>query len=192
MSVKPQSQRLLFMGKQLEDQFNLFDYSVKVTYSVFCQRNVPVKLIPSQFPILHLSSFRQPITDPIHSLTPFLVQLNDLIQLFVRQPLGELENKDGNVPEGLTGEKMEVKKEEVTEVVVEDAESVHWKVGDELDCRDEEGGTRAWFEAVVKRITRNDENAGADQLTYHVMYVYLGDGEEKEYGKLFKVYLAHN
>ena len=38
----------------------------------------------------------------------------------------------------------------------------------------------------------NNENAGADQLTYHVMYVYLGDGEEKEYGKLFKVYMAQN
>ena len=30
MSVKPQLQRLLFMGKQLEDDYNLFDYSVKV------------------------------------------------------------------------------------------------------------------------------------------------------------------
>ena len=30
MNVSPKFQRLLFMGKQMEDSYNLFDYSVKV------------------------------------------------------------------------------------------------------------------------------------------------------------------
>ena len=75
----------------------------------------------------------------------------------------------------------------VSEVVVEDAESVHWKVGDKLDCRDEECGSWAWTEAIVKRITKNDENAGADLLTYHIKYEHEGEEWQGEGKRVFKV-----
>ena len=78
-----------------------------------------------------------------------------------------------------TAEVKEVKEPEVKKV--EEAESDHWKVKDKVDCRDEEGGTWAWFEAVVERITRNDEGAGADKLTYPVKY------EGEGYDRIFKV-----
>jgi len=138
MKVGHQSQKLFFMGKELEDNFSLFDYSVKV---------------------------------------------NDLIQLFVRQPLAE--HKSQNVPESSAVEKqtklVKSSEDQENDLKVEEAESEHIKVKEEVDCRDEEGGTGAWFEAVVERITANDEAAGADGLTYHVKY--------EGYDRVYKVRL---
>ena len=104
----------------------------------------------------------------------------------MRQPLGELENSNKNSQEDSTTEQ-KTEKETVSEVVVEDAESVHWKVGDKLDCRDEECGSWAWTEAIVKRITKNDENAGADLLTYHIKYEHEGEEWQGEGKRVFKV-----
>ena len=63
---------------------------------------------------------------------------------------------------------------EVKEVV--EAESDHYKVGDELDVKDAETG--AWFEAVIEKITANDDVKGLDNLTYHVKYVNYGEEQK--------------
>ena len=81
-------------------------------------------------------------------------------------PLGV--SQADNIPkEESPGKK--VVKEEVKEVV--EAESDHYKVGDEIDCKDAETG--AWFEAVIERITANDDVKGLDNLTYHVKVIIL-------------------
>ena len=64
--------------------------------------------------------------------------------------------------------------EEVENVkVVSDVESQYRKVGERVDCRDEKTG--AWFEADIKKITKNDSVKGADNLTYHVLYAGYGE-----------------
>ena len=114
MTVGPELQRLFFQGKQLENEYSLFDYNVKV---------------------------------------------NDIIQLMVRQPLGE--SQVDNIPKKTCGEdvkkevKEEIEKEEKPEIKeVADAESEVYKVQEKVDSRDDETG--AWFEAVIKKITVND------------------------------------
>ena len=67
-----------------------------------------------------------------------------------------------------------VEKKEVTQ-----AESDHYKVGDNIDCRDAETG--AWFEAVIERITANDDVRGLDSLTYHVKVIYYSTRLESCY-----------
>ena len=63
---------------------------------------------------------------------------------------------------------------EVKEVV--EAESDHYKVGHEIDVKDAETG--AWFEAVIVKITANDDVKGLDNLTYHVKYVNYGEEQK--------------
>ena len=58
---------------------------------------------------------------------------------------------------------------EVKEVV--EAESDHYKVGDEIDVKYAETG--AWFEAVIEKITANDDVKGLDNLTYHVKVIII-------------------
>jgi len=126
MKVGIELQRLFFQGKQLENEYSLFDYNVKV---------------------------------------------NDIVQLMVRQPLGE--SQKDNLPKTTAPSKDEKKEElikeekpEVKEIV--DADSESYKVGERVDCRDEESG--AWFEAKIERITANDTVQGNDGLAYHVKY----------------------
>ena len=126
MKVGIELQRLFFQGKQLENEYSLFDYNVKV---------------------------------------------NDIVQLMVRQPLGE--SQKDNLPKTTTPskeskkeEKIEEEKPEVKEVV--DADSESYKVGERVDCRDEDTG--AWFEAKIERITANDTVQGTDGLAYHLKY----------------------
>ena len=84
-----------------------------------------------------------------------------------KTPLG-LSQAD-NVPQAVESPSKKVapvEKKEVTQ-----AESDHYKVGDNIDCRDAETG--AWFEAVIERITANDDVRGLDSLTYHVKVIYF-------------------
>jgi len=124
MKVAPELQRLFFQGKQLENEYSMFDYNVKV---------------------------------------------NDMIQLMVRQPLGEI--KADNLPKK-TPTKSDIKEQEVEEKPevkeVAEAESEVFKIDERVDCRDEETG--AWFEAKIKKITVNDTVRGRDGLAYHVKY----------------------
>jgi len=125
MKVAPELQRLFFQGKQLENEYSMFDYNVKV---------------------------------------------NDMIQLMVRQPLGEsqVDNLPKKTP-SKADKKEEVVEEEKPEVKeVAEAESEVYKVGDRVDCRDEDTG--AWFEAKIELITVNDTVSGGDGLAYHVKY----------------------
>ena len=94
-----------------------------------------------------------------------MTQVNDIIQLIVRSdkmPLGV--SQADNIPDEKESPGKKVVKEEVKEVV--EAESDHYKVGEEIDCKDAETG--AWFEAVIEKITANDDVKGLDQLTYHI------------------------
>ena len=54
---------------------------------------------------------------------------------------------------------------------VVEAESDHYKVGDEIDVKDAETG--AWFEAVIEKITANDDVKGLDNLAYHVKVIIM-------------------
>jgi len=125
MKVGIELQRLFFQGKQLENEYSLFDYNVKV---------------------------------------------NDIVQLMVRQPLGE--SQKDNLPKTELSkdskEKEVSKEEEPEELKVTDAKSDLYKVGEKVDCRDEETG--AWFEAKIERITVNDSVRGSDGLAYQVMF----------------------
>jgi len=126
MKVGIELQRLFFQGKQLENEYSLFDYNVKV---------------------------------------------NDIVQLMVRQPLGE--SQKDNLPKtelSKDNKEKEVSKEEEPEEIlkVTDAESDLFEVGEKVDCRDEETG--AWFEAKIERITVNDSVRGSDGLAYQVMF----------------------
>ena len=71
-----------------------------------------------------------------------------------------------NIPEEKESPSKKVVKEEVVE-----AESDHYKVGDEIDVKDAETG--AWFEAVIEKITANDDVKGLDNLTYHVKVIII-------------------
>lgn len=140
MDVEPIQQRLLFGGKQLEDDHTMFDYNLKI---------------------------------------------NDIIQLMVRQPLGELQTN--NLPPTPSEEASKSSspgtpvEEEKEKVVVTEAESEFFKIGDLIDIRDTDEGDSAgaWFEGSVARITKEegeDVVAGCDGLTYYVKYeAYDGD-----------------
>ena len=84
-------------------------------------------------------------------------------------PLGV--SQADNIPKEKESPGKKVVKEEVVE-----AESDHYKVGDEIDVKDAETG--AWFEAVIKKITANDDVKGLDNLTYHVKYVNYGEEQK--------------
>eukprot|EP00092_Neocalanus_flemingeri_P024497 GFUD01026565.1.p1 GENE.GFUD01026565.1~~GFUD01026565.1.p1 ORF type:complete len:605 (+),score=218.89 GFUD01026565.1:105-1919(+) len=110
------------------------------------------------------------------------LKLNDIIQLMVRQPLGEIQ--DSNLPETSTNEESKTSRPATPiekESVVEDAESEFYKIGDLVDILDTEDGESAgaWFEGSIARVTREEGEgvvAGCDGLTYYVKYeAYDGD-----------------
>eukprot|EP00092_Neocalanus_flemingeri_P020389 GFUD01022087.1.p1 GENE.GFUD01022087.1~~GFUD01022087.1.p1 ORF type:complete len:755 (-),score=252.74 GFUD01022087.1:131-2395(-) len=125
MKVAPECQRLFFQGKQLESEYSLFDYNVKV---------------------------------------------NDIVQLMVRQPLGEsqVDNIQKTTPSKADKKEEVIEEEKPVVKEVADAESEVYKVGERVDCRDEDTG--AWFEAKIELITVNDTVSGSDGLAYHVKY----------------------
>jgi len=131
MDVGTELQRLFFQGKQLENDYSLFDYNVKV---------------------------------------------NDIVQLMIRQPLGESQKDNIQQKTNSKDDKKEedIKEEKPEVLEVSDAESELYKVGEKVDCRDEETG--AWFEATIERITINDSVRGSDGLAYHIKY----EGYEEE------------
>ena len=59
--VEPEHQNLFFQGKKMEDEFTLFDYSVKVN-NMGSLDNVPVKDIPKKKKRLTTSSTRGILT----------------------------------------------------------------------------------------------------------------------------------
>ena len=64
-------------------------------------------------------------------------QVNDMIQLFVRQPLAVI-NSDSSVKESKKEDSKKVEEpplEDKADLVIEDAESEHIKLKEEVDCR---------------------------------------------------------
>ena len=85
-------------------------------------------------------------------------------------PLGV--SQADNIPEEKESPGKKVVKEESVEVKeVVEAESDHYKVGDEIDAKDAETG--AWFEAIIEKITANDDVKGLDNLAYHVKVIII-------------------
>ena len=116
-----------------------------------------------------------------YSLYDYDVKVNDVIQLIVRsdkEPLGE--SQVDNIPKENVSS---TKKPEKIVKEITDGTSDHFKVGDKVDCKD--GDTGAWFEAVIERITANDDVAGVDNLTYHIKY----EGYEEDMTECAKVKL---
>ena len=110
--------------------------------------------------------------------------MNDIIQVWRRAPLADqtncTEKPDKEEEENSTAEKEEPEK--ANKVVVEEAESELFKVGDLVDILDtDEGADTAggWFEGAIAKITREEGDsvvAGCDGLTYYVKYdAFHGD-----------------
>jgi len=118
-----------------------------------------------------------------HTMFDYNLNLNDIIQLMVRQPLSEIQESNlSQTPEEKdetnSPDEIPVEKEEIT---VTDTESELYKVGDLVDILDTEDGDSAgaWFEGTVARVTKEEGKgavAGQDGLTYCVGYeAYDGD-----------------
>jgi len=115
-----------------------------------------------------------------HTMFDYNLKINDIIQLMIRQPLGE--SQAPNLPQTPTKEKSKTSRPaspvevlEKAEEVVTEVESEFYKKGDLVDILDTEEGESAggWFEGIVSKITKEEgENvvAGNDGLTYHVKY----------------------
>ena len=102
-----------------------------------------------------------------YSLYDYDVKVNDIIQLIVRvdkQPLGE--SQADNVPKSQDSPSKKPKVKVVKEV--SEATSEYYKVGEKIDCKDADTG--AWFEAIINKVTQNDDVTGVDNLTYHIKY----------------------
>jgi len=120
-----------------------------------------------------------------HTMFDYNLKVNDMIQLMIRQPLGE--SQTPNLPQTPTKEQNKSSRpgtptdEEEEKVLVEDAESEFYKLGDLIDILDTDEGESAgaWFEGSVARITKEEGEgvvAGSDGLTYYVKYeAYDGD-----------------
>jgi len=118
-----------------------------------------------------------------HTMFDYNLKVNDIIQLMVRQPLGE--SQTSNLPETPTKEKAKSSRPatpvEKEEAVVVEAESEFYKIGDLVDILDTEDGESAgaWFEGSIARVTKEEGEgvvAGCDGLTYYVKYeAYDGD-----------------
>jgi len=117
-----------------------------------------------------------------NTMFDYNLKVNDIIQLMIRQPLGE--SQTPNLPQTPSVEKKEnAEQEDIAkkENVIKDAESEFYKLKDIVDILDTEDGDSAgaWFEGIIARITKEEGSnvvAGSDGLTYYVKYeAYDGD-----------------
>jgi len=112
------------------------------------------------------------------TLFDYSVNVNDTIQLMVRQPLGEVktdENCKKNSPiKSLLEKEVEESKEKDPAEELRDTECSTFKVGDLVDIRDVEEGESAgaWWEGEIARIVKK----GDEELSFRVKYdAYDGD-----------------
>lgn len=117
-----------------------------------------------------------------NTMFDYNLKVNDIIQLMVRQPLGE--SQADNLPHTPNKEKKSSRPAtpvKEAEEVVKDVESEFYKIGDLVDILDTEDGESAgaWFEGIIARITKEEGEgvvAGCDGFTYYVKYeAYDGD-----------------
>ena len=110
--------------------------------------------------------FQGKVMSDENSLFDYRVNLNDVVQLWRREPLADRTNQDVSP----VAEQVKEKEDQVAAVPEEEAESEVFKVGDIVDILDKDDG-QGWFEGSVVRITRSEsEKAGSDGLTYYVKY----------------------
>ena len=112
MDIDLPSQRLFFRGKQLENEQTLFDYSINV--------NDVIQLMIRQ-PLAETQSNNMPITERFS----YTAISNNNIMLVVRL-----------VKEALDNVEKEEEGEEVKKVIVEEASSNYFLVGDAVDVMD--------------------------------------------------------
>jgi len=119
-----------------------------------------------------------------HTLFDYNLNVNDIIQLMVRvQPIEEtsLSEDSSSSPTEKTTEEAKEKASATKNIIIKDATSDFFKVGDIVDIQDSDEGESAgaWFEGSVVRITQEEGDdivAGCDKLTYYVKYdAYDGD-----------------
>ena len=113
MDIDLPSQRLFFRGKQLENEQTLFDYSINV--------NDVIQLMIRQ-PLAETQSNNMPITERFS----YTANSNKNIVFMVRLVKEALDNV----------EKEEEGEEEVKKVIVEEASSNYFLVGDAVDVMD--------------------------------------------------------
>ena len=112
MDIDLPSQRLFFRGKQLENEQTLFDYSINV--------NDVIQLMIRQ-PLVETQSNNMPITERF-SYTAIGNNNIMLVVRLVKEALDNVEKEEGE--------------EEVKKVVVEEASSKYFLVGDAVDVMD--------------------------------------------------------
>lgn len=95
-----------------------------------------------------------------YKLLDYNINLNDVIQLMIK--VNDMKNEaissDNNV-------KGEIESNEDMEEGLVEAESLHYKVGDAIDCLDEVHG--AWFEAIIQKIFEKEE-----EKIYNVLWEF--------------------
>ena len=112
MDIDLPSQRLFFRGKQLENEQTLFDYSINV--------NDVIQLMIRQ-PLVETQSNNIPITERF-SYTAISIKNIMFVVRLVKEALDNVEKEE----EG----------EEVKKVIVEEASSNYFLVGDAVDVMD--------------------------------------------------------
>ena len=112
MDIDLPSQRLFFRGKQLENEQTLFDYSINV--------NDVIQLMIRQ-PLVETQSNNIPITERF-SYTAISIKNIMFVVRLVKEALDNVEKEEGE--------------EEVKKVVVEEASSKYFLVGDAVDVMD--------------------------------------------------------
>ncbi|XP_029175754.1 E3 ubiquitin-protein ligase UHRF1-like [Nylanderia fulva] len=99
-----------------------------------------------------------------YKLYDYDINLNDVIQLMIKIKFDDTENK---ISDNSIKEKRELNEDKEEGLV--QAESLYYKVGDAIDCLDEENG--AWFEAIVQNIFQKGE-----EIIYNVLWEFTNDG----------------
>ena len=112
MDIDLPSQRLFFRGKQLENEQTLFDYSINV--------NDVIQLMIRQ-PLVETQSNNMPITERFSYIAISIKSIVFMVRL-VKEALDNVEKEE----EG----------EEVKKVIVEEASSNYFLVGDAVDVMD--------------------------------------------------------
>ncbi|XP_032673029.1 E3 ubiquitin-protein ligase UHRF1-like [Odontomachus brunneus] len=103
-----------------------------------------------------------------YKLHDYNVNLNDVIQLMVKIKLNNIENEATSSNNDNIEEKninKNIKKKEVEDIELTEAESLYYKIGDAVDCIDQTYG--AWFEAIIRNIFKQ-----STQILYSIQWEF--------------------
>ncbi|XP_036147944.1 E3 ubiquitin-protein ligase UHRF1 isoform X2 [Monomorium pharaonis] len=104
-------------------------------------------------------------------LHDYNININDVILLMTK-------TVDNNKNKVTSGKEKRIEEENINEEEeLETAESLYYKIGDAVDCKDE--NTNAWFEAIIKNIYKN-----GDKILYEISWEFA-------YAPLQKIPEAH-